>query len=207
MQPAADQPDDDPAEMPDDELGDPLAGFPALWHAVFARDLPLARQLLAAGHPIDGIAAIGGTLLHDAARNGDAEVVRLLLAHGAARFLDTFDECAVTPLACAAERGHDEIVALLLEAGSDPDAHDEARIGDTALRDAVRGGHVAVVERLLAAGADPTIEGWMGISAVDQAWYQVDGGLDGERAARLQQLLRRWPSALRDARERDAGPR
>jgi ankyrin repeat protein len=190
-------------DLPDDE---PAQAGP-LWHAVFARDLALAERLLAAGHAIGEIAFDGNTLLHDAAQQGDAEVVRFLLARGASRWLDDFDECACTPLARAAERGHGEVVALLLAVGANPDAHDERRIGDTALRHAVRCGHVEVVRRLLAAGADPTIPGWMAVSAVDQAWCEVDGDLDGERAVRLQQLLRRWPSALRDRRERDAGTR
>jgi ankyrin repeat protein len=54
--------------------------------------------------------------LHEAARGGHAEVVRLLLDHGAD---STFRDCAgKTPLEIAAERGDAGVVDLLTRAGA-----------------------------------------------------------------------------------------
>jgi hypothetical protein len=50
----------------------------------------------------------------------------------------------------------------------------------------------------LAAGADPTIPGWMGISAVDQAHFEVLTGLDSPEAREIQRLFVRFPSKVRD---------
>ena len=74
--------------------------------------------------------------------------------------------------------------------------HDEDRAGDTAIKHAVCKGYTEIVEILLAAGADPTISGWMGISAVDQAWNSVNG--DHQTIREIRAMLRDYPSALRD---------
>ena len=44
-------------------------------------------------------------------------------------------------------------------------------------------------------GADPTIPGWMAISAVDQAWYKVQG--KHETILEIREMLSCYPSSLR----------
>ena len=51
--------------------------------AAFARELESARVLLECGADADGPGEGGFAPLHTAAQNGDIELVRLLLAHGA----------------------------------------------------------------------------------------------------------------------------
>ncbi|HMF12315.1 MAG TPA: ankyrin repeat domain-containing protein, partial [Gemmataceae bacterium] len=76
-----------------------------------------------------GGAAVGA--LHLAAKRGDVESVKWLLAHGAdpsARW--SHWDAEVTPLHLAALAGHAAIVALLLEAGADPRVRDSKHDGD-----------------------------------------------------------------------------
>ena len=70
----------------------------------------------------------------------------------------------------------------LLEEDDSSPLHEAAREGDAEL----------------AAGADPTIPGWMGISAVDQAHFEVLTGLDSPEAREIQRLFVRFPSKVRD---------
>lgn len=58
------------------------------------------------------------TELHEAARDGDVERVRQLLASGAE--LMARDDTQWTPLGLAAAHAHVETVRVLLEAGADP---------------------------------------------------------------------------------------
>ena len=60
-----------------------IARVPPLGTAAFVRSVPLARLLLDAGADVDGRGEGGFTALHSAAQNGDEELVRLLLEHGA----------------------------------------------------------------------------------------------------------------------------
>jgi ankyrin repeat protein len=177
----------------------PKGQWPPLWNALLAHDLTEAGRLLAAGARLDDIIEEDGdTFLHQAARENDAEVVEFFLEHDCPVTLETFDSLVETPLIAAAGQGRLNIVVRLLSARANPNAHDAGRIGNTALREAVRGGHVEVVALLLRAGGDPTIPGWMALSAADQAHYEMEGGLATPQAAQIQQLLARFPSALRD---------
>lgn len=176
---------------------------PPLWLALLARDLPAAKALLDAGQRVDDVLeADGNSFLHRAAQDGDREFVQFLLAHGAGRSLRSFDYVANTPLHWAAREGHLDIQRDLLAAGADVNGHDESRVGNTPIREAVHSGQVECVRGLLTAGADPTIPGWMGSNAVDEAWNDVKGGLDGPAARAIQALLAKWPSAVRDRRQR-----
>lgn len=171
--------------------------------ALAARDFALAEQLVLAGASLDDlIEEDGDSFLHRAAQDGDLEMAGFYLKHGCAKTLETFDCISQTPLIHAAANGHIVMVARLLAAGARPNAHDEERIGNTAIREAVRHGHAKIAELLLRAGADPTIPGWMGISAVDQAHYQIDGGLDSDEATEIQQMLAKYPSSVRDRRRK-----
>ena len=85
-----------------------------------------------------------------AARQGDLQSARLLLAAGA----DVDDAAAsgTSALVVAAHSGHGTLAALLLEAGADPGA---AGAGYSALHAAVLRGDLGLVRTLLAHGADP----------------------------------------------------
>lgn len=169
-----------------------------IYAALAERDFATARPLLdAIGGPDGAIADNGDTFLHSPAARGDLEAVGFLLECGGSRCLTAFDEFGKTPLIHAAENGHLDVVRQLLEAGADPDANDEPNIGNTAIREAVRGGHVEVVRALLEAGADPRIPGWMQLNAVDQAWSEVRGGLDGPAAKAIQKMFKRYGSGKR----------
>lgn len=90
--------------------------------------------------------------LAEAARLGDGEAVRRLLAEGAdPEARDA--RLQATPLAWAAMRGNAEITKRLLEAGADVDLRNGD--GGSALHGAAFLGHAEVARVLLDAGADP----------------------------------------------------
>ena len=64
--------------------------------------------------------ARGDTALHHAARNGDLEIVTLLVAGGAD--VNGMTDHGHFPLYCAAGHGHVEATRFLLESGADPRA-------------------------------------------------------------------------------------
>ena len=94
----------------------------------------------------------GSTPLLFAARSGDVESARVLLAAGA----DVNDALpdGMTALVEAAHSGHQAVGMLLLEKGADPDARG---IGYTALHAAVLRGGLDLAKALLARGADPNL--------------------------------------------------
>ena len=116
------------------------------------------------GIALEEVAEGGNTALLFAARSGDVESARLLLAAGA----DARDSAADgnPALVVAAHSGHGSFAALLLRAGADPNA---APLGYTALHAAVLrgtlrdrgvanddpGAGLPLVRALLAHGADP----------------------------------------------------
>lgn len=181
--------------LEDDELPSPLST------AIFERDFEAAAALLRAGQSLDDLLdEDGSSPLHDAAREKDVELVEFFLHHGCPRTIAAFDYISQTPLIAAADHGNVEAVRQLLAAGADVNAHEEEKVGNTAIREATRYGSVEIVALLLAAGADPTITGWMGISAVDQAHFEILKGLDSPEAREIQRLFARFPSRVRDDR-------
>lgn len=89
-----------------------------------------------------------------AAKSGDAETVRTLLAADAA-LVTTRDSDGSTPLHCAAWKGHAAVCAMLLDHGADVNARNaNDHWGDTPLHAAAHGNQRAVAELLLARGAD-----------------------------------------------------
>ena len=92
----------------------------------------------------------GSTALLFAARSGDTESARLLLAAGA-KVNDTLPD-GTSALVLAAHSGHGETAALLLEKGANPDA---AGSGYTALHAAVLRSDLKLVQALLAHKANP----------------------------------------------------
>jgi ankyrin repeat protein len=92
----------------------------------------------------------GFTPLLFAARQGDLESARILLAAGAK--VDDVAPVGTSALVVAAHSGHGAFAAMLLEKGADPNA---AGAGYTALHAAVLRGDLALVEALLGRGANP----------------------------------------------------
>ena len=94
----------------------------------------------------------GFTPLLFAARHGDVESARLLLAAGAD--VDNPAANGTSPLVVATHSGHTAFAVLLLAEGAEPDA---IGAGYAALHAAVLRGDLTTVEALLARGADPNI--------------------------------------------------
>ena len=66
--------------------------LPPLWLALWDRKFDVAAQLVAKGACLDDlIEEDGNTLLHDAAQEGDAEMVEFFLSHPCPVSLDSFD--------------------------------------------------------------------------------------------------------------------
>jgi ankyrin repeat protein len=94
----------------------------------------------------------GMTPLLFAARSGDVESARLLIA-GGAKVDDALPD-GMTALVLAAHSGHQQVGVLLLEKGADPDA---SEVGYTALHAAILRGGVDLVKALLAHRANPDL--------------------------------------------------
>lgn len=105
----------------------------------------------------------GATPLYTAAVQGEAEIVRLLLAAGARPDAESRGAGSEgTPLCAAACWGHTAAVRELLASGADPNLREDGGTGLTPLEWADRGPHPATAELLLAAGAvraDPATGG------------------------------------------------
>jgi ankyrin repeat protein len=111
-------------------------------------------------------------LIHAAARAGDVEELKRLIAAGAPVNARGFGED--TPLMCASqsERAGPEILRLLLAAGADPNARNE--YGSTALTYAVRADSLEKVELLVDAGYD--------VRATDESGDEALSNWRGNRA-------------------------
>lgn len=96
----------------------------------------------------------GFTPLLFAARVGDAESARWLLAAGANPNDAAANGATALIVATHSDRGHHEMTAALLTAGADPNA---APTGYSALHAAVLRGDLGSVKVLLAAGANPNL--------------------------------------------------
>ena len=120
-----------------------------LWAVANGRD-DIAGTLLIKGADVSIKDAANISVLHVAARDGHAAIVKLLLEAGADVSEKDVDTQA-TALHRAAERGHDTCVRILLEAGADIDARNVN--GMTPLHKAARSGHGDVVHLLLQHGA------------------------------------------------------
>jgi ankyrin repeat protein len=116
----------------------------------------MTKALVSAGAEVDVANRYGVTPLLQASRNGDAEVIRVLLDAGANA--TRWHAEGETPLMAAARTGHVNAVQLLLAHGSFVNAADPFQ-EETALMWASAEGHLEVVKALLAAGADPNLKG------------------------------------------------
>ena len=144
---------------------------------------------------LTGAAPAGDRPLLDAARSGDTEAVRALLAGGADP--DVAQGDGLTPLHMAAQQGHVEITDLLIGAGAALEVR--TRLGGyTPLHLASEAAHVAVVRRLMDAGAE--VDAASTTSGVTPL-HLAAKALHGERAVRA--LLEQHAPV--DAVEKSAG--
>jgi ankyrin repeat protein len=122
-------------------------GFTALHLAAFFGEEETARTLIDAGAEVNVVArnaTIHVTPLHSAAAGSHAEIVKLLLEHGADP--NAAQDGGFTPLHSAAQNDDRDSVEALLEAGADPSlANDEgetpADLAGDATRDLVAQSH------------------------------------------------------------------
>ncbi|KAF3921062.1 Ankyrin-3 [Arthrobotrys entomopaga] len=90
------------------------------------------------------------TALHKYAREGDLEMVRLLIDQG--RKVNALAEGDTTPLHLAVLGGHEKVVRLLLKNGADASA--ASKDGRTILHRAIEGGNEAVIRLILSCNPD-----------------------------------------------------
>ncbi|XTI89480.1 putative ankyrin repeat-containing protein [Cenococcum geophilum] len=121
-----------------------MQSLPKLFHTAATLGREGMVQLLLQGGAIVNSTTVGGeTALHCAAKEGQNEVVKMLLRRGAQ--LEVKDKDSLTPLSRVARSGHIAMADVNAAAGYS---------GRTALQAAAEGGHLAVVKRLLQEKAD-----------------------------------------------------
>jgi ankyrin repeat protein len=114
-----------------------------------------AKLLIAAGANVDEPDPFGDavtTPLTKAIRKQNADLVRLLLEHGANPNVKISEDSDVTPIDVACESGNEEIVKILLKYNADPENSD-GRMFPSIVIAAMRG-HEKIVETLVLNGAD-----------------------------------------------------
>ncbi len=126
-------------------------GEPPLWTAAKRGQTERARELVAAGAPVNKMSHDYRTALWVAAFKGHAGVARVLVGAGA-DVNRPGAESRRTPLYQACAKGHAEVAAVLLDADADPDKPDDH--GGAPLHAAAYGQHAAIVDLLIARGAD-----------------------------------------------------
>ena len=124
----------------------------SLLHIGVARgNVPAIEASLAAGTPIDLLAADGLAPLHWALASNDPVIMTLLLDRGSP--VDVRSSAGATPLMNAVQSATLDTVSFLLDHGADVNARD--RRGFTALHRAAEMGHLDVAQVLLDRGASP----------------------------------------------------
>lgn len=127
-------------------------------------DYPYPKQYRR-GRDRYGYFTAGQTALHLAARNGEGEILKILLVAGAQ--IEAEDTIRNKPLHRAAESGHLETVKVLLAGGAEMEAVDDW--GRTPLLKAVQDGDSQVLKELLTAGANAETVNLIGWTALHNA--------------------------------------
>jgi len=118
----------------------------SLHHAIVAGDLARVKAVIAEGANINAKDAQGATALHWAAKEGNKDIVGLLLGMGASPTTPT-EACNWTPLHLAAMAGKNDVVQLLMDKGVPLDR--QGFKGRLPFHLAVLGGHAETVSLLL----------------------------------------------------------
>jgi hypothetical protein len=127
----------------------------SLLHIAVARgDVPMIEIQLAAGVPIDLLAADGLASLHWALANDDPAIMALLLERGSN--VDVRSSEGATPLMNAVQSASFDKISFLLDHGADINARDLRSF--TALHRAAEMGLLEVTRTLLDRGASPNLE-------------------------------------------------
>jgi ankyrin repeat protein len=120
---------------------------------------PAVARMLRVKAPVE---PVGATALYVAALEGQLEVVKLLLASGAA--IDVRADDGSTPLAIAAQHGHLAVARLLVDKGAAVDAADDNGVTPLARAAQIRDGRpdqqLEMMKFLLARGANPKTPGF-----------------------------------------------
>ncbi|MEV4656664.1 ankyrin repeat domain-containing protein [Micromonospora sp. NPDC049301] len=124
-----------------------------LVEAVLREDAAVASALLRVGADPDAADREGTTPLYQASVHGAVDLVRLLLAAGAAPDTESGHGQQGTPLCAAAAWGYADVVQELLAHGADPNLREDRGTGYSPLEWARRGDHSQTADLLLAAGA------------------------------------------------------
>jgi ankyrin repeat protein len=121
--------------------------------AAMAGDRAAVRARLTSGEDVNAAQGDGMTALHWAARRGDVELVKMLLAAGA-NVRATTRLANYSPLLMASEVGSAGAIEALIAAGADPKGTTAS--GVTPLMFASAAGQADAVKALVAHGADVT---------------------------------------------------
>jgi ankyrin repeat protein len=155
-------------------------GFTALHAAVQRRDEGLVQVLLdygATANDAPGMFQSGHRQLNSlqmAAANGDNDLIRRLLRHGANINWPAADAHGRTALQAAAEFGRESTVRLLIAEGADVNAPAGRFRGLTALQAAAKGGFLCIADILLRKGASVNAPRGIesGLTAIEAAsWH------------------------------------
>ncbi|KAI7284250.1 hypothetical protein KC345_g2374 [Hortaea werneckii] len=173
-----------------------ICGNHALEEATLYGDMKIVKMLLDAGADVHA-QSVGVTALDVAARNGNKEIVQLLVAKDAN--CEDRGKCYGQALIEASYFGENEVVEMLLANGADINFIHHR--GYTALAHASCGNQVRTVDILLANGADTNIKGELGYTALGAAVGQSD--FDPEASEKIVEILLAHGADV-DARDEDA---
>jgi len=124
-----------------------------LQKAVQNGDMERVRDILAADpSKVDREGPMGRTALHDAAKGGHREILRLLLAKGSDAAKP--DENGATPMHEACANGHPHAATMIAEAGGFSEAR-RLQGGNSVLHDAALSGSVGTVDAVLGICGNP----------------------------------------------------
>lgn len=153
---------DSEAFMSDVEAWAEEGNISPLIEAVINDDLEEVEKLVKGGEDIHTMDYNGYTPIDWAIKDGNEQMVKLLLDLKADP--NFAPEYGMTPFMTAAESGNLSMIRLLHEAGGDPNYQEEIG-GYTALTYAVFSGEIEAVELLLQLGADHGIADYSGMTA------------------------------------------
>ncbi|MEH0931370.1 ankyrin repeat domain-containing protein [Micromonospora sp. CPCC 205558] len=126
-----------------------------LVEAVLRGDAAVVSALLRVGADPNAADREGSTPLYQASVDGVVDLVRLLLAAGAAPDTESGHGQEGTPLCAAAAWGYTDVVQELLAHDADPNLREDRGTGYSPLDWAVRGNQSQTADLLLTAGARP----------------------------------------------------
>lgn len=146
-------------------------------NAAMNGDLKAVRALIAQKADVNAAQGDGMTPLHWAAFKDDAEMVKALLAAGAASSVKaTTRNGAITPITLAAQNGNVEIIDALLKAGADPNT--ATATGATVLMAVSVSGNAEAAKLLIDRGANVNaVENKNGQTALMFAAWQNRGAV------------------------------